>query len=229
VLGDTSAAFIAYNGPERKVTVPAAIFFKGFESFSEMEKRAVELCSGRVLDLGAGAGRHSLALQERGLSVCAVEVVPECAEVMRRRGVREVCCADVLDFGGGTFDTLLGAMNGLTMVRELSRLRPFLAHLRGLVREGGQYLVDSTDLRHAASLGAPSASDAQTQAGGYFGELPIQLEYGGLKGRRFTELYVDPETLARHAAPAGWDCEVLLRQENGRYLARLTPSAPKVC
>jgi 2-polyprenyl-3-methyl-5-hydroxy-6-metoxy-1,4-benzoquinol methylase len=221
--GDSRHSLMAVDELGRKTEVPVKLFFRKFDEFPEWEKRAIELCSGDVLDIGAGTGRHSLVLQERGLPVCAIDIVPECVDVMKRRGVREAHCADVLDFNRGPFETLMGVMNGLTMVESLERLPTFLRGIRRLTTSNGQYLVDSTDLRCSSDAALKTLLEKKIRAGRYFGELTARLEYKNRTGTLFRELFVDPETLRVVALDAGWNCEVVIRQDNGRYLARLTP------
>jgi 2-polyprenyl-3-methyl-5-hydroxy-6-metoxy-1,4-benzoquinol methylase len=221
--GDTQHSLIAIDELGRKTEVPVKLFFREFDDFPEWEKRAVELCSGKVLDIGAGTGRHSLVLQERGLSVCAIDIIPECVDVMKRRGVRDAHCTDVLEFNRGPFETLMSVMNGLTMVETLEGLPAFLRGIRRLTSANGQYLVDSTDLRCSSDAALKTLLEKKIRAGRYFGELTARLEYKNRTGTLFRELFVDPETLRVVAVDAGWNCEVVMRQDNGRYLARLTP------
>ena len=221
--GNVSATITVIDELAHRTDVPVDRFFREFEDFPELEKKALELCFGEILDIGAGAGRHSLALQRRGHSVCALDIVPDCVRVMKMRGVHCAYCSDVLEFNGGPFDTVLGVMNGLTMVRTLERLPLFLQHIRRLVKPGGQYLVDSTDIRRLK--GASEMNDlfaTKLREGKYFGELTAQMEYKNSKAT-LTELYVDQERLRDCARETGWNCEIVVEQDNGRYLARLTP------
>lgn len=136
---------------------------------------------------------------------------------MKRRGVDEAYCADVLNFDRGPFDTLLGVMNGFSMVESLERLPSYLKSIRQLIGSTGQYLVDSTDLRCSTDSELRALLDIKTRAGHYFGELTARLEYDNKSGSLFRELFVDPTTLHDIALNTGWNCEVVLRQDNGRY------------
>ena len=77
--------------------MPVGTLFREEEDMPPLELKALDLCRGRVLDVGAGAGCHSLALQRRGLDVTAVDISPLSVDVMRRRGVRQAWEADVFD------------------------------------------------------------------------------------------------------------------------------------
>lgn len=199
-------------------TLPVSVFFRGPDEFFSFERDALRRCRGRVLDLGAGTGVHSLALQERGLEVVAVEIDPEACRVMRERGIRRVVRADAFSFRGGPFDTVLMLMNGAGLAGTLHGLGALLAHLSGLTAPGGQILLDSADLRSEPERGTPFA---RREDGRYLGEVQIQLGFAGEWGDPFPELYVDPDTLSAIAIRAGWRAEVVLEEEDGSFLARL--------
>ncbi|MFL6209629.1 MAG: class I SAM-dependent methyltransferase [Pyrinomonadaceae bacterium] len=218
--GDTDAFTTVHSAGGLTTDVPVGLFFRAPDMFP-LEQKALELCRGRVLDIGAGAGSHALALQARGLEVVALDFLPECVAVMRERGVREAVQADIHTFAAAPFDTLLSLMNGLALVRDLNGLQPFLASLRRLLKPSGQFLVDSVDLRRTGRPQSAAMVEAATRAGRYFGEADLQLEYKGRRGTPFTQLYVNANTLTEHAQAAGWVCEIVQQEATGRYLARL--------
>ena len=81
-----------------KVEMPISMYFRDEVEMPELEDTALEHCEGRVLDVGAGAGSHALALQVNGLEVSALEISPAACEVMESRGVKDVICADFFKF-----------------------------------------------------------------------------------------------------------------------------------
>jgi SAM-dependent methyltransferase len=220
--GDTSATFFAYDELGQRHERPVSLFFRKAAEFPVWEKEALRLCRGRILDVGAGVGRHSLVLQERGFSVCAIEVVPECVEIMKKRGVTDCYCVDVLAFSSEPFDTVLCLMNGVGMAGSLNALKPFLTSISRLTKQGGQLLIDSMDLRQLPEVKA--ILEEKAESGQYFGEMGVQLEYNGIKGEPFKELYVEPDLLCEIASSSGWRCQIILREAKGRYLAQLTPA-----
>ena len=212
LAGDPDAEVIvrAEDGEEERT--PARVFFREPGEFSALDAAALDLCRGRVLDVGAGAGCHSLALQTRRLPVTALDVSPEAVAVMRRRGVRDVRCGDVFSFAGERFDTLLILMNGIGLVGTLDGLDRFLRDVPRLLANGGQILLDSFD---------PGPAETEPLRA-YAGEMRFQLEYGGVRGAFYDFLFLDFGTLCRHAEAAGWRCESIWQEDEGHYLARLT-------
>ena len=199
--GNEAAVIVVYDDYGRD-EVPVSYFFRSFDQFVPYEREALDLCRGRVLDVGAGSGGHSLELQARGLDVTAIEVLPELSKVLRERGVRQVRTATWMDLDAGTFDTVLMLMNGLGLTETLDGLDRFFRDASRLLRHGGQVVADSTDVRVRMDPDAGKTGAVRRPDGRYIGELHFQLEFEGRKGPPFSQLYVDPDTLGRHARAA---------------------------
>ena len=65
----------------------ASLYLNGAESWAPAARRALEAVRGRVLDLGAGGGRHASLLEQRGCEVTAVDISEGALETCRRRGL----------------------------------------------------------------------------------------------------------------------------------------------
>ena len=217
--GQHDAVIVVYDDFERDEG-PIAYFFRSPDQFPPYERLALENCRGSILDLGAGSGCHALALQDRGLGVTAIEALPALVEIMRDRGVQDARLANLRDLQAPPFDTMLVMMNGLGLAETLSGLPVFLREARRLVKPDGQILADSTDV--LVRMDPANRGRIWRDDGRYVGDLRFQLEFEGQKGEPFSQLYVDPETLAQCCREEGWSCELLHPpDEHGHYLARL--------
>lgn len=221
--GDREAELVLHSSLGEHEAVPVGLFFREPEELFPAERFALELCRGRVLDLGAGTGLHGVALAERGHEVTALELLPEAARLVRGHGLAAVR-GDLmaLPFAEGAFDTLLMLMNGIGPAGTLRGLEAFLEAAVRVLAPGGQLLVDSAEplvrTRVAADAWPPPTPEA------YAGEAWIRLEYRGETGPPFRELYVDAATLAERARAAGWDARIVFQDGRGGYLARLVPA-----
>ncbi|MBT8479844.1 MAG: methyltransferase domain-containing protein [Gemmatimonadetes bacterium] len=221
--GQADAQLLVVDDLGDSDVLPAQWFFRGVEAFPALERLALDLCEGRVLDLGAGAGCHSLVLQERGHPVCAVEILPELVDLLRRRGIRDARGGSVFQPPAGRWDTLLMLMNGWGLPETLAGLERFLGEADRLVTPGGRIIADSTDMRRFAAGWRSEAGTrlALREDGRYVGEIQFQLEFAGGRGAPFSQLYVDPDTLSAVAERAGWNVEIAARGENGAFLSVL--------
>lgn len=224
---DPVASMLVVMEDGERLPLHTSTFFRSLADFPMPERMALECCRGRVLDLGAGAGAHSLLLQERGIEVTAVDICPAAVEVMRHRGLGDVRLDAYQTLSDkpemvGAFDTLLLMMNGIGVVGEVAGLGPFFGAAARLMAPGGQILCDSTDLRVIDDDREQRRMRQRQQDGLYRGETRQRIAYRGIVGTTFGWLYLDLETLSRHAKRWGWHCQALFTSEDGSYLARLT-------
>ncbi|MDY7093094.1 MAG: methyltransferase domain-containing protein [Acidobacteriota bacterium] len=224
--GDSTAAATVVRRDGRREPFEGSDLFRS-DGFPMAEELALELARGRVLDAGAGAGAHALELQRRGHQVVALDVSPSAVEVMRRRGVEDPRAGSLLDLHPKRqqerFDTLLLLMNGAGLGSTLEGLEQLLRHCHGLLRPGGSILLDGADLRRTEHPLEQRSLGRRVLDGRYFGEVHMHLEYRGLVGAPFQWLFIDHRTLRFQARRAGWVSQVLFEDDEGAYLARLTP------
>ncbi|HLZ87894.1 MAG TPA: class I SAM-dependent methyltransferase [Puia sp.] len=200
----------------KKEEMPVEIYFRDMTSMPELEWRALQYCRGRVLDIGAGAGSHALALQRLGLDVTALDISPLGTTLMEQRGVKKVIHQDFFLLKTGAYDTLLLLMNGIGLAGDLDGLSLFFTRARRLLRPGGQLLFDSSDIAYLYSGKPPKGPD-------YYGIIDYQYEYKRQRSDWFRWLFVDRKTLSAVAAKEGWSTEILLEDRHGQYLARCRP------
>ena len=199
--------------------IPVATLFRELDDMPSIEREALELATGSILDVGAGAGCHSLALQEMGKQVTAIDISPLCVATMRERGVQDVREQDFFTLDG-QYDTILMLMNGIGIVGSLSHLPAFFMQLDTLLTPGGQVLSDSSDICYIFE--DEDGIIDLTGIDGYYGELTYQMQYRNVKGDLFPWLFIDPETLAEQAKTHGFKAEIITRGTHYDYLARLT-------
>ena len=203
--------------------IPVATLFRSFDEMPVQEQEALRLCRGRVLDVGAGSGCHSVELMGRGLDVVAIDISELSVEVMKERGID----ARLVNFFDKTFDekfdTVLMAMNGIGIVGKIERLPDFFMRVKQLLAPGGQLLLDSSDIRYVFE-NEDGSLDIDLAAG-YYGELDYRMQYKGVKGEKFDWLYIDFDTLSMYAEQCGLVCEKCADGEHYDYLARLSVKA----
>ena len=193
--------------------------FRDDPQMPPIERRALELARGHVLDVGAGAGAHALALQRRDLMVTAIDVSPLSVATMRDRGVRHALEQDFFDMEGPRFDTILMMMNGIGIVGTIGRLPLFFATLDRLLSPGGQVLFDSSDVSYLYT--DDDGTVHLPDDGGYHGEFRFTMRYRDTVGNEFDWLYIDPSTLGREAARHGYALQVVATGEHYDYLGRI--------
>jgi len=201
-----------YGEPEE---MPLEHFFRGREDMPEIELYALKHCRGKVLDVGAAAGAHSLLLQEINIKVHALDVSPLLAKTMKKRGVKQILEKDIYALRDGNYQTLLLLMNGIGICQTISGLEKILIHFKRILAKDGQILFDSSDVAYLYENTAKPKDK-------YYGEIEYRYSYKNQKGDWFSWLYIDFETLRNIAINAGFKSELLAQDEQGHYLCRLT-------
>ena len=199
--------------------IPVATLFRTLDDMPTIEREALELATGTILDVGAGAGCHSLALQAMGKQVTAIDISPLVVATMRERGVLDAREQDFFTLDG-QYDTILMLMNGIGIVGALSRLPAFFMQLDKLLAPDGQVLCDSSDICYIFE--DEDGFIDLTGIDGYYGELTYQMQYRNVKGEPFPWLFIDPVTLTEQAEAHGYRCDIVVRGTHYDYLARLT-------
>lgn len=219
------------NNPENLITetsiseedvLEVSYLFRSFEEMPVLEQKALQLAFGKVLDVGCGAGSHSLYLQrEKKLSVTAIDLSENAIKVCRLRGVSNAGVQDLMTLTDEKYDTILLLMNGAGMCGKLKNIAKFLIKLKSLLTENGQILVDSSDIIYMFDDDEDGGKwiPGDTE---YYGEVKYTVSYKGETEKPFDWLYIDYNTLQNAAHANGLNCELVLEGEHFDYLARLT-------
>lgn len=219
------------NNPEDIITetsisdadeMSVSYLFRNYKEMPKLEQKSLQLAKGKVLDVGCGAGSHALYLQnDKKLDVKAIDISENAIKACKLRGLKNAEVVNVLDLDTSEkYDTILLLMNGTGIFGKLNQISTYLQKLKILLNEGGQILIDSSDIIYMFDQDEDGAYEIN--ANGYYGELTFSLEYKGEKEDEFDWLYLDYNTLQNAAHANGLECELILEGEHFDYLARLT-------
>ena len=213
--------------------MPVKHLFRNYEEMPKLEQKALDLAKGKVLDVGAGAGCHALALQEKTekflssqeaiTSVKAIDISPLSCEAMKLRGIKDVECINLFNPQLGNndgFDTILLLMNGTGIAGKIANLPALFQRLKSLLNPNGQILIDSSDLKYIYE-NEDGSFDIDLN-GPYYGEVDYQMVYEKTEGEPFDWLYVDFPLLKSIAESCGLEGELIAEGEHYDYLARLS-------
>ncbi|MCL3780827.1 class I SAM-dependent methyltransferase [Prolixibacteraceae bacterium JC049] len=196
-------------------------FFRSVSQMPKLEQIALSFCKGRILDVGAAAGAHTLELQQKKQDVTALEISPLACLTMEKRGVEKVIQSDIFDLKNEKFDTLLLLMNGSGIAGTLKGFSKFLNHLKALLNKGGSIIIDSSDLRY---LYEDENGDVwiDVNSDKYYGQLRYEVSYKGKDQLAFDWLFVDEDHLKTIAQECGFKANKLADGLHYDYLYQLT-------
>ncbi|MGB5436435.1 MAG: class I SAM-dependent methyltransferase [Maribacter sp.] len=223
--GNYKEDIVTYSSLDEEDTIPIPYLFRTFDDMPGIEQKALGLCRGNVLDIGCGAGSHSLYLQEKGVQVTALDHSLGAIKTCIRRGITNTINCPILDLTLPKFDTLLLLMNGIGIVGNLDALKNYLMHFKSLLRPKGQILLDSSDIIYMFDTDEGDSADNRDDLvaeDGYYGEVYFTLRYRELTSASFPWLYLDQNTLKKVALACDLRCEIVSLGEHYDYLARLS-------
>ena len=202
-------------------SIETSYLFRTYQQMPVLEKKAMSLCSGSILDVGACAGAHSVYLQERGFEVTSLETSELCCEVMKGRNLQNVVCQDIFRFKGQKFDTIILLMNGTGIAGSISGIEVLLHHLKTLLKPDGQILIDSSDLIYLFEQEDGSAL-IDISADKYYGELTFQTEYKNWISQPFPWLYLDLNNMENTIEKNKLKLNKVFKGQHYDYLAQIT-------
>ncbi|HLS70380.1 MAG TPA: class I SAM-dependent methyltransferase [Chitinophagaceae bacterium] len=199
------------------VEMDTAYYFRSFNAMPELEKEALSLCDGKILDVGAGAGSHSLYLQSFHLDITAIDISEYNCKVMKGRGLKNVIHQSIWNHNLNSYDTLLFLMNGIGFVGTIEKLTAFLHLLHRNCKDDVQLIFDSSSVDYLYE-------ERSLPRDVYFGEIDCQYSYNGKFSEWFKWLYVDIETLKNIASSCNWNLKFQYKDAYGQYLVVLQKS-----
>jgi SAM-dependent methyltransferase len=198
--------------------IPVEVLFRTYDEMPTLEQKAMSMCCGKILDVGAGAGPHSIYLSELGHEIQAIDTSPGAVSYLNSMNI-PARCVDVKDLQNETYDTLLLLMNGIGIAGTKEKLPDFLSHLKTLLNPGGQILCDSSDV--AFLYEEEDGSYWMDLNAAYYGNFKFQLHYKKASTEVFEWLYIDYESLHQIASSVGFKCK-RLEIDDHHFLAQLS-------
>lgn len=219
--GNNPQNLIAETSISEEDEMNVAYLFRDYAEMPKIEQKALQIAKGSVLDIGCGAGSHSLYLQnEKKLNITSIDISANAIETCKLRGLKNASVKNILDMEGEKFDTIILLMNGTGIFEKLSKISTYLQKLKSLLNESGQILIDSSDIIYMFDEDEDGGKWIPSL--GYYGEVTFTVSYKNEKEESFPWLYVDYNTLQNAAHANGLNCELILEGEHYDYLARLS-------
>ena len=223
LFGKAILDFQTNNSPKDIITetnisdadeMSVAYLFRDYNEMPKLEQKALQLAKGKVLDVGCGAGSHSLYLQEKGFEVTSIDISENAIKACQLRGLKNAKTQNILDLENETFDTILLLMNGTGIFQSIYESSKYLQKLKSLLNPNGQILIDSSDIIYMFD-------EDEVPTDNYYGELTFTISYKNETENPFPWLYLDYTLLEKLAEENGLQYELIENGEHYDYLARL--------
>ncbi|MFV0144047.1 methyltransferase domain-containing protein [Empedobacter falsenii] len=201
--------------------MPIDYLFRGYDEMPVLEQKALDLANGKVLDVGCGAGSHSLYLQEKEKEISAIDISPKAVEACLLRGIQNVKVQNFLELDETEkFDTILFLMNGTGVFQNLVLINVFLDKIKKILNKNGQVLIDGTDIIYMFDEDEDGGKWIPSN-GNYYGELDFTVHYKGEQEEPIQWLYLDFDTLKNACEYHQLSC-TKIKTDGDSYLAKIS-------
>ena len=200
-----------------------SLYLADYEDWREVERRAMDHVSGRVLDLGCGAGRFLLWLRDQGHEVVGIDNSPGAIDACRRRGLTDVHLVSLeeLDERFGRFDTVLMLGGNFGLLGPLERGKDVLRRLREIAHAGAVLLGASRDPRASRDPDRLVYLRRNVEQGRLPGQYRIRIRYRRFATPWFEFLRVASEEMEEIIEGTGWRLAEVLREDESLYVGVL--------
>lgn len=205
----------ATNGP--------AAYFAPYEEWAPHEQRAMAFARGRVLDIGVGAGRHALHLQEQGLDVTGADISPRALRVAEERGLAKIVGAGVTQLSRrvGTFDTLMMMGNNFGLFANPRRMRWLLRRFAAMTGDGARIIAETRDVYRTDVAEHLAYQASNRDRGRMSGQIRIRVRYKRRATPWFDYLMVSREELEDLLEGSAWQVSEFVEPDGEVYVAVL--------
>ncbi len=123
------------------------VYFSKFKDWSDHQKQAMKYVKGRVIDIGCGAGRHSLYLQSKGFDILGIDVSPYALKVCKLRGIKKIKLMPASELSSklGKFDTILMLGNNFGLFENIKFSRRLLKKFSSITNDRAQIIAETLD------------------------------------------------------------------------------------
>jgi SAM-dependent methyltransferase len=205
--------------------VGGGLYFSEYKNWSKIEKAAMKHVKGRVLDIGCGAGRHSLYLQGEGFDVTGIDNSPLAIKVCRLRGLKKAKLMSIRDIGQfepRSFDTVIMMGNNFGLFGSYKLARVLLKKLHRITSPDALIIAATRDPYTTNDPAHLAYHTLNKKRGRMPGQLRIRVRYNTAVGSWFDYLLVSKDELAEILKTTEWDVKRFIDGNDGQYIMLLS-------
>lgn len=200
---------------------PAQTYFSECENWGLHQRKAMEFVRGRVLDVGCGAGRHSLYLQKLGFDVIGIDVSPLAVKVCRLRGLKKakVMAIESVNFKPRSFDSVVMLGNNFSLFGSFKKARRLLRKFRSITSDDALIIAETRDPYKTDNPSYLKYYEFNVKRGRMSGQLRGRIRFEGYISKWFDWLMVSKKEMVEILNGTGWKVKEFIESEDAQYTA----------
>ena len=197
------------------------LYFSEYEDWPLHEKRAMEVVKGRVLDVGCGAGRHSLYLQKKGFDVFGIDNSPLAIKICKLRGLKraEVMSIEDVNFKPNSFDTIIMMGNNFGLLGSFKKARMLLRKFHKMTSKNALIIAETLDPYKTDNPAHLEYQEFDRKRGRMSGQLRIRVRFEKYATKWFDYLIVSKKEMEEILKGTGWKVKEFIDSEGSQYIA----------
>jgi SAM-dependent methyltransferase len=198
-----------------------AVYFWEYRQWPLCEKKALRYVQGRVLDIGCGAGRHALYLQEKGMDVLGIDNSPLAIKVCKERGLRnaEVLSINQINRGLGVFDTILMLGNNFGLFGSFESAKRLLTKLSRITTDNSRIIAASNDIYKTKNPEHLNYHKYNRKRGRMAGQIRLRVRYQKYTTPYFDYLMVSKSEMENILDGTDWQANKFIDSQGPVYVA----------
>jgi SAM-dependent methyltransferase len=205
------------------------IYFSEYRNWTAQTRQALRYARGKVLDIGCGAGRHSLYLQSKGLDVLGVDISPLAIKVSKLRGLKRAHVVSItqLSFREKSFDTILMMGNNFGLLGNSKRAKWLLSRFYKMTSDNGIMIAQALDPYKTNDPAHKDYHEFNRKRGRPGGQLRLRVRYRNYKTPWFDYLFVSQEEMNSILEGSGWKTSKFIQSKlSPGYIALIEKGRP---
>ena len=204
------------------VSSGSLIYFLEYENWPDHQKTGLRHAKGKILDIGCGAGRIALWLQEKGYDVIGIDNSPLALKVCRLRGVRKVKLMPIENIGKfkkNSFDTIVMMGNNFGLFGSFKKAKKLLRIMHKITSENALIIAEANDPYETKEKEFLSYHAFNRRRGRMSGQTRIRVRYKDHTSPWFDYLLVSEKEMREILKNTGWEINDLIKSGKSSYVA----------
>jgi len=193
-----------------------SVYFTEYKDWPESNKQAMKYVSGRVLDIGCGAGRHILYLQEKGFDVLGIDSSAMTVKTCLSRGVKNIKQLSInqIDCTLGKFNTILMLGNNFGLFGDFKKAKRLLKKFHEITFDNAKIIVESKDPHKSQLPEHTEYLKSNIQKNRMPGQMRIRGRYKRYQTDWYDYLLVSKNEMQKIIDGSGWEIEKFIDSED---------------